>query len=99
MQIIKKIEQFQPTRPKKSFLFRSQVFIIKAIKVSAKVTNRILAVSVIGQIRLVHVKFLAADKAGFNLFFHHIKTLKKKKIIRLNEFNLYYIFARVKSLQ
>ena len=63
---------------KNLFLFGSQVFIVETVKISAEITDWKLAVSVISQFRLVHVKFLTADKAGFNFFFAHAMTLKKK---------------------
>ena len=72
---------FKPERFKnKSFLFGSQILTIKTIKVSAEIADWIFAVPIVGQIRLVHVEFLVADKTGFNLFFCHVKTLKKRKL-------------------
>lgn len=59
-------------------ILSSQVFIVKAVKVGAKVADRIFSIAVICKIRLVHVEFFSADKAGFDFFFH-AKTLKKRK--------------------
>ena len=66
-------------KEKKLFLFRSEFFIEKTVKVSTEITNRIFSIPIVGKIRLIHVEFLTADKTSFDFFFAHVKTLKKVK--------------------
>ncbi len=64
-----KISKNRESKKRKLFFFGSQVFIVKTVKVSAEITNRKLAVTIITKVCLVHVKFFTADKAGFYFFF------------------------------
>ncbi len=67
---MKKNSDIMLKSPKKeSFLFRSQVFIVKTVKISTEITDWIFSVSIISQIGFCHVKFLTANKTSFDFFF------------------------------
>ena len=43
--------------------------VVKTIKISAKIANRIFSITIISKVCLVHVKFFTTDKTSFNFFF------------------------------